>query len=262
MEKRIVSIQDYSSFGGSSGTIFISICSFFNIEPILIPSIIYSSHLGVKRKRIVQKTTSFVKNILESSLGSDVIHIGYFEKDTYKFVKKYMQNNQDKFIILDPILSDNGNLFVTKNKKDIANYKELIQYSSLITPNIYEACLLLNQTYSRTSFSVAKTIASLRNLGAKNILLKGVIEKDHISNYLYYNDKLTCFSYNQIKGNYQGCGDLICSIIACELTNNKTLEESVKFALDYCNEAIQNTSKEKKEYSINYSFGIDKIKNI
>ena len=49
---------------------------------------------------------------------------------------------------MDPVLGDNGLLYPIFNKKTCEKMKELVRHSDLITPNITEACLLLNKKYN------------------------------------------------------------------------------------------------------------------
>jgi pyridoxine kinase len=55
--------------------------------------------------------------------------------------------NENQFVVIDPVLGDNGKIYGPINKEMVKEMKSLIQKANIITPNLTEAALLLEKPF-------------------------------------------------------------------------------------------------------------------
>ena len=151
--------------------------------------------------------------------------------------------------------------------------KELVRHSDLITPNITEACLLLNKKY-KDDFSEEEVIniaKELSHLGPNKVIITGIIKNNKIYNLSYDKEKNKSFTYGlpYNKCSYSGTGDVFVSIVCGLITNNYDLDFAVKTASDFIYKCVSFTSKYENdrnqgvmfEMFLNDLTSIDKISN-
>ena len=121
--------------------------------------------------------------------------------------------------------------------------------ADLIVPNLTEASFLLDQEYVANDYDeeyIKSTLKKLCDLGAKKAVLTGVsFNDDKLGVYSYDSTNNEYFSYfrEHFPKSFHGTGDVFASTLCGALTSNKTLEESLKIAVDFTVESIVSTLK-------------------
>ena len=112
-------------------------------------------------------------------------------------------------------------------------------------------------------------LIELSNLGPKYVVLTGVSFKKNELGVMSYNKETNnFFTYfkEKVPAKYHGTGDIFASTLVGAITNNSTLEDGLKIAVDYVWETINDTYKTNKEdaYGVNFEtkipYLIDRIK--
>ena len=173
------------------------------------------------------------------------------------FFKEFKTDNN--FIFVDPVMGDNGRLYSGFDEKFALEMKELCKNADIVVPNITEACYMLQRRYKEeyTEKEIKDLLIELSNLGPKCSILTGVsLEKNEIGVMAYNRETNKYFSYfrEKIPVKYHGTGDIFSSTLVGALVNNNSLEESLKIAVDYVWETIEDTYKEKKEFAYGVNF--------
>ena len=126
--------------------------------------------------------------------------------------------------------------------------KAICEVADYIIPNITEACFLTNTTYQEKydKSYITKLVESLKQLGAKNIILTGIGYSEEELGAIYSNVDNKYSEYFGIKQpiSYHGTGDIFSSLVVANIMNKKTIEETLKDSVDFVIDCIKETSKD------------------
>lgn len=187
-----------------------------------------------------------IKSVL-NDIGADAIKIGMLHSsDLIMAVKEALQAYAINNIVLDPVMvATSGDALL--QQEAIATLKnELIPTARVITPNIPEAEILLgHQIKSQSDLPVCAKALSMDN--QVSVLLKaGHLSDDKLID-IFYNaetDEVIELCSDRIHTvNTHGTGCTLSSAVASFLAQGLTLNEAVKHAKNYINEAIIAGSK-------------------
>lgn len=254
--KKIAVIHDLCGVGKAALTNIIPIMSIMGIEPCPIPTIILSTHTGGFGNPAIKKITGFidetVKHYEENHIRFKGIFIGYLGSEenlnsVINFADKFKDENE--IVLFDPICGDNGKLYSNFNESYVESLKSIIKLSNIITPNFTEACYLTNRLdYDIINDNDVKELCiELSNLGSEIVIITSVpcenIEEISLAVYNKKNNYFNIITHRREKKNYPGTGDIFASVLLSELTNRKSLEESVVKASNFVLECIRESSK-------------------
>ena len=251
MLKKVAAINDLSGIGKCSLTVAIPILSALKVQCCPFPTAILSSQTGFSEYTFLDLTEEMKqysntwKNL---NLKIDTICSGFLGSiDQIDIVRNFINENPQSFVIVDPVLGDNGLLYPIFNEKTCIKMRDLVMHSNLITPNITEACLLLNKEFKNdfTEDEIISIAKSLSNLGPEKVIITGIIRDDKIYNFSYDKKSKKSFTYGlkYNKCSYSGTGDIFVSIICGLITNNYDLDFAVKTASDFIYKCVSYTSK-------------------
>lgn len=146
---------------------------------------------------------------------------------------------QPKFIVLDPVMVSSSGHALLESKAIHRMVERLVPLSTVITPNIDEAVLLLGHSIANDEEAEA-ALVELLALGANAVLLKGghlsgkkVIDRLDTGKLLYE------FEHPRLKVSGHGTGCTLASAIAANLALKKSLPEACKAAGDYVFKALK-----------------------
>ena len=147
-----------------------------------------------------------------------------------------------KNIVVDPVVRSTSGFDLIDNAALRALIEKLFPLADLITPNIPEA-ERISGVAIETEQDVHDAASVMRDLGAKNVLIKGghlQVTAGVARDYLFIGDELTL-----IEGEYfettatHGTGCTLSSAIAANLALGNDLKTSVEIAKRFVNEAIR-----------------------
>lgn len=275
--KRIVTIQDISCVGKCSLTVALPIISAMGIETAVIPTAVLSTHTAFKNftyRDLTGDLPKIAKHWKQEKFDFDGIYTGYLgsieQIDILKeFFKQFKTPNN--FIFIDPVMADNGKLYAGFDENFVKEMKELCKMADIIVPNLTEASYMLGKEYKENynEQEIKDILIELSNLGPQYIVLTGVSFKNNELGVMSYNKKTNeFFTYfkEKVPAKYHGTGDIFASTLVGAITNNSTLEEGLKVAVDYVWKTINDTYKTNKKdvYGVNFEtkipYLIDRIK--
>ena len=260
MLKKVAAINDLSGIGKCSLSVAIPILSALKVQCCPFPTAILSSQTGFSQYTFLDLTNEMEKysnTWKKLNLNIDTIYSGFLGSSSQiDIVRNFIKSNPHAFVIVDPVLGDNGELYPIFNNDTCTKMKDLVIHSNLITPNITEACLLLNEDY-KDNFSEEEVITiakKLSELGPSKVIITGIIRDNMIYNLSYDKEEDKAFTYEleYNKCSYSGTGDIFVSIVCALITNNYDLEFAVKTASDFIYKCVSYTSK----YEIDRNEGV------
>ena len=275
--KRIVTIQDISCVGKCSLTVALPIISAMGIETAAIPTAVLSTHTAFKNftcRDLTGDLPKIAKHWKQEKFDFDGIYTGYLgsteQIDMLKeFFKQFKTSNN--FVFIDPVMADNGKLYAGFDEKFVREMKELCKMADIIVPNLTEASYMLEKEYKEnySEEEIKHMLIELSNLGPKYVVLTGVSFNENKLGVMSYNketNKFFTYFKEKVPAKYHGTGDIFASTLVGAITNNSTLEEGLKVAVDYVWKTINDTYKTNKKdvYGVNFEtkipYLIDRIK--
>lgn len=272
--KRIVTIQDISCVGKCSLTVALPIISAMGIETAVIPTAVLSTHTAFKNftyRDLTGDLPKITKHWKQEKFNFDGIYTGYLGSiEQIDILKEFFKQfkTPDNFIFIDPVMADNGKLYAGFDENFVREMKELCKMADIIVPNLTEASYMLEKEYKEiySEQEIKDILIELSNLGPKYVVLTGVSFKDNKLGVMSYNKETNeFFTYfkEKIPAKYHGTGDIFASTLVGAITNNNTLEEGLKIAVDYVWETINDTYKTNKKdaYGVNFETKIPYLIN-
>ena len=272
--KRIVTIQDISCVGKCSLTVALPIISAMGIETAVIPTAVLSTHTAYKNftdRDLTGDLPKIAKHWKQEKFNFDGIYTGYLGSiEQIDILKEFFKQfkTPDNFMFIDPVMADNGKLYAGFDANFVKEMKKLCKMADIIVPNLTEASYMLEKEYKEnySEQEIKDILIELSNLGPKYVVLTGVSFKDNKLGVMSYNKKTNeFFTYfkEKIPAKYHGTGDIFASTLFGAITNNNTLEEGLKIAVDYVWETINDTYKTNKKdaYGVNFETKIPYLIN-
>lgn len=252
-QKKIAVINDFSGYGRCSLTVSLPIISAMKIQCCALPTAVLSNHTGYSRyffDDYTDKMKPYYHEWEKLRLSFDGIYTGFLGSvRQVEIVEDFIARfkGKDTVVIVDPVMGDNGKCYATIDDDLCRELRKLLPLSTIITPNLTEACILCEEKFRTTAYTddeLMRLTEKLRKLGARNIVITGIERQGHICNYISAENK-PCTVYEQIPSGslHAGTGDVFSSIIAADAVNDIPFESSVKKAADFVAEAIALSDK-------------------
>ena len=272
--KRIVTIQDISCVGKCSLTVALPIISAMGIETAVIPTALLSTHTAFKNftyRDLTGDLPKIAKHWKQEKFNFDGIYTGYLGSiEQIDILKEFFKQfkTPDNFIFIDPVMADNGKLYAGFDANFVKEMKKLCKMADIIVPNLTEASYMLEKEYKEiySEQEIKDILIELSNLGPKYVVLTGVSFNENKLGVMSYNketNKFFTYFKEKIPAKYHGTGDIFASTLVGAITNNNTLEEGLKIAVDYVWETINDTYKTNKKdaYGVNFETKIPYLIN-
>ena len=180
MPRQVLSISSQVAYGlvGNSASVPALHAAGFTVSQI--PTIILSNHPGLGKPSGVKLPATELEPMLKSleALGAlDTcvgVMTGYFAspdqiKVTASFIHKMKDRNPSLYVLVDPVLGDDGSLYVSSEVAH-ATRDELLPLATCITPNCFELGWLSGKPVSNK----AEVLIAAATLSCKEILATSV----------------------------------------------------------------------------------------
>lgn len=192
---------------------------------------------------VQDSTPEFVANQLDcifKDIVPDAIKIGMVSNaEIIDVIASKLKEYGASKIVVDPVMVSTSGSKLLSDSAMVNLINKLLPLASIITPNIPEAEVLCGFKINNTDdmIKAAEFISKLTNAA---ILIKGGHLEDTADDLLYNNGKITWFHGEKIDNpNTHGTGCTLSSAIACNLSNNLSVEESIKNAKHYITGALK-----------------------
>lgn len=244
---RVAALHDLSCFGRCALTVVLPTLAAMGIQPIPLPTALLSTHTGGFTDLYFDDLTPEMEKITAHwrsiGLDFDAIYVGFLGSAVQiEVVERFIgEFRGDAPVLIDPVMGDDGVLYSTYTTEMVARVRALCAHADLITPNLTEACLLLDRPYRDTTAMTAAEAAAwadelltgLRALGARAVVLTGLPHGNVIRVAGAVGDARFTVSHARIPAGYPGTGDLFASVLLGRLLEAGTLDiDSLREAAD------------------------------
>lgn len=151
-----------------------------------------------------------------------------------------LKKHDARHIVLDPVMvTTSGNLLLSADAIDSLR-QIIIPVADIITPNLYEAAVLLGEQPAEDKAAMEAQADRLLSMGASAVLLKGGHFESETANDLYLgqDDKIWYSAARIQTENTHGTGCTLSAAIAAGLARGKPMPEAIQDAKRYLSEAI------------------------
>ncbi|MGL5718182.1 MAG: pyridoxamine kinase, partial [Paraclostridium sp.] len=251
MLKKIVAIHDLSGMGKCSLTAAIPILSALKLQCCPFPTAILSNQTCYPKFSFLDLTSemsTYKKVWSDLNFKFDCIYSGFLGSEKQvEIVCDFIKDNKNIFVVVDPVMGDDGEIYPVFDKNMCLKIKSLVKSAHLVTPNLTEALILLDEDYTCTDLDlddIVKLAKRISNLGPNKVIITGIVKEDKIINLAYdkYFDKnyITESSFNNIS--YSGTGDIFTSIVTGMIIRGYELQDSIEKASDFIHKTVTYTS--------------------
>ncbi|MDL2252418.1 pyridoxamine kinase, partial [Odoribacter sp. OttesenSCG-928-J03] len=184
------------------------------------------------------------------NLRFDALYSGYLaSEEQMEVVSVFFHDfkHDGNFILVDPVLGDNSQLYPGMEKEMIAGMRKLCKQADIITPNLTEAAFLLgkNNASEVTQEEAVQWCKELSQLGPEYVIITSAPSQNRESvatlAYDKTDDRTWMVNNHHIQASYPGTGDAFASIITGCILNGDSLPEAIDRAAYFINMGIKAT---------------------
>lgn len=252
--KKIAAIHDLSGYGKVSLTAIIPILSSMGFQVCPLPTAVLSSNTEIKGFRMVDLTDhmrEFIEHWKSLDLNFHAIYSGFLGSHLQiEIVEEFIEffRRPQQLVIVDPVLGDDGRLYGSMTPDMVSMMKRLITRADIITPNLTEACALLDLEYDEKMGEeyLKQLLKALSKTGPNIVIITNVhkSEKKKRTFVYAYNHqdrrtwKVEC---DYIPANYPGTGDAFTSVLTGCLMQGDSLPVALDRAVQFISTAVRAT---------------------
>ena len=253
--KKVAAIHDLSGFGRASLTVIIPILSTMGIQACPLPTSILSTHTGgfgnYKFVDFTDHMKDYINHWDELDLNFDSIYSGFLGSTKQidivsDFINKFREDCE--FVVVDPVMGDNGKKYETFDNEMVNRMKDLIKYADIITPNMTEAAFLLEEEYplEMEKTKIKSYLRRLSNMGPDIVIVTSMPynqadEKTSVLAYNSYDQRFWQVDCDYVPTHFPGTGDIFASVIVGSMLQGDSLPLALDRAVQFTSTAIKTT---------------------
>ena len=257
--KKILIANDLPGIGKVALAPAIPIFACCQIETMLLPTVLLSSHTGGFKNIAIAEQTEFMRQSLYQwenlELKPDAVLTGYLRnpEQIELMVETIEKLPESTKIFIDPITGDNGKLYSGFTQEHVEAMRKLIQKADVIYPNITEACLLTDTPYptGKITMDFTRELAKkLAALGPEYIIITGCPDSEELTGVqLYTKETDAFFDFYKTKypHHFYGTGDTLAALSTAYILQEMPIEDALSFTLQFIDEVLQLSSQQPEQ---------------
>ncbi len=252
--KKLAAIHDLSGIGRVSLTSVIPILSSMGIQVCPLPTAVLSSHTQYPdfyKVDLTEHLRPFIKHWQDLKLDFDAVYSGYLASAAQVEIVEYLIDTFYKdgmMVVVDPVMGDNGSRYASLGMDLVREMQRLIQKADVITPNLTEAALLLDEDYTENlnHEQIKQWLLRLSEMGPSTVIITSVPElpKNKTTSVIAYESKTQRFwkvSCHYLPANYPGTGDSFTSALTGSLLQGDSLPIALDRAVQFISYGVRAT---------------------
>lgn len=254
MNKRILTIQDYSSVGRCSLTAALPVLAACGHDAVGLPTALLSTQTyGIEGFTY----TDLYDNMLPSyahwkklGINFDVLYTGFL--GSMRIAEATMEIASDlkargALIAVDPAMAEDGALYKIFDEAYRDKMIELCRLADIVMPNFTEGCMLagLEMSLEPNRENARMILNILRHKGYKRVLLSGIKADGCRGTASMSGGKITFQMNDDFDAYIHGAGDCLSSAFVGKLASGMSFERAAQAAVDFCKACIEASLKAK-----------------
>lgn len=256
---RIAAVHDLCGYGKCSLGVAIPVLSAGGCDVCPVPTGLFSSHTAFPGW-YMHDTTPILEDYLKAWEGIcvdiDAIYSGFLGDPKQVEIIESLYKKYPKAIkFVDPVMADHGKIYPTYTSELCQAMVRLASNADILTPNLTEAAIILGEPIEDkwegtdiTDEQAHDKVRRLLNLGAKNVVLKGIQREgeQRIRNFVGGVETEDILEVNNDYVEYMlhGTGDVYASCVLAGIMKGKSLIESTEFAGEFVHDAMIVSSRQ------------------
>jgi len=251
--KRVAAVHDMSGFGRVSLTVIIPILSSMGVQVCPLPTAILSTHSQYEGFEFVDLTANMqpiIDHWKRLKLRFDAIYSGFLGSAAQiDIVARFIDDFRDEnmLVVVDPVMGDNGKRYTSISPEMVSEMQMLVRKADIITPNLTEVFLLLNEPY-RTNVSdeeIRQYLLRLVDMGPKIVAITSIPTSDNLNtSVIAYNSEDGRFwkvSCSYLPAAFPGTGDTFASVIVGSILQGDSLPIALDRAVNFASLGVRAT---------------------
>lgn len=254
--KRVLCTMDLSLAGRAGLAVVMPVLAACGVQACPLPTALFSTHTGGFGPVVRQDQADFCRQALEhferEHIGFDGVYTGYlFGADQFALAARAMDQYPDAFHIVDPAMGDKGKLYSGLAPDTVGRMQKLCSKAQLITPNVTESALLLEEDPAR-DIDEGDILRRLQQLSAQGcaVLITSVRLGDSYQTYgcLPQGQGVFRIPWQHLPAHYPGTGDTFtAALCGLHLQQNLSLQKAAQKATDFVSRAVAITYQNEGE---------------
>ncbi len=258
---RVAAVNDLSGFGRVSLTEAMPIMSAMGLEVCPLPTAVLSTHTYKFEKYTFLDMTTEMEKILahwtQLGIKFDAVCTGYMgSARQIELVSDFIRGIKANggLAVIDPVLGDNilsdaETVYYDRMNDLLCSMKKFASLADVITPNLTEACLLLDEEYPKGNITHDKLrhyLKELSRLGPKYVAITSVMtDDDHMCVGVYDRDADVCHEIDcgYVNRPFHGTGDIFAAVLTGALVKGIDFCRAAEISVDFIKKAIAETLK-------------------
>lgn len=245
---QILLVNDLPGVGRVALSAAIPIFSALGFSIRTLPTALVSNTLDFGLFHILD-TTDYMKHAIniwqQLGFSFDSISAGFLANEKQVEIIEeliYMNRAIDPFVVVDPIMGDNGKLYNGIDPERISTMASLCKHGNIVTPNMTEALMLTGCTENlpdKLTMTDCRTLINdFRKISPKSIVITSIClsdtsDKHGIAGWNHEKKEEFFIPYNHISTHFPGTGDVFSSVMTGSYLKGETLIDSIKKASDF-----------------------------
>lgn len=270
---RVAAVHDMCGYGNCSLTEAIPILSAAGCDVCPVPTALFSAHTRYSVFTF-HDTTEILDGYLDAwrkeNVDLDGVYSGFLgSAEQVAIIKRLYSQYPHALRLVDPVMGDGGEIYATYTPELCEAMGTLVDGADVLMPNLTEASILTKRTYPGRDLSDAEVndmIDALLDLGAKNVVLKGIDHDDGtIRNYVASADSGASgkqeLAHSKLPFMTHGTGDAFASALCGALMAGRPLAESAHIAGEFVRHAMENTQYQPHhdERGVSFELNLDEL---
>lgn len=249
--KKVAAIHDISGVGRCSLTVIIPVLSAMGIQVCPVPTAVLSAHTGYG-EFVMRDLTDYLPAALEhyKKMGTkfDCVYSGFLASvQQIDYCRDFFTSFPDALKVVDPVMGDDGKAYATYTKELCSRMSELVAVADIITPNLTEAAILLEEPYPTAPLTHSETkswLVRLSKQGAKVVVITSCPLADGGMSTVGYDKESNSFwmvKNDYVPISYSGSGDMFASVLTGGLLKGDSLPIAMNRATAFTQLAVKKT---------------------
>jgi len=247
--KTVLCLHSNAAAGRCSSTFLQPVLSVMGCQPVMLPTVMLSTHTGglgtPARLDCTEFSAASLEHFARLGLQFDCILTGYLGSPAQaQLALRAFSLWPNALKITDPVMGDNGRAYANITPPMADAMRQLCRRADLILPNQTEACLLLQRPMPDTAAPITRAeaaeLAAALTAFSPAVLVTGLPMGPLLGCAAAGSESFVCQTPKLARA-FHGTGDLFAAVLTGALLQGRSLAQAAQTAAEFVAQAMQAT---------------------